>query len=51
LVVFISAFMASNLSFNEKSGAEGRRRLARYSRGRCEKSSKSGTFQAGKIIP
>jgi hypothetical protein len=43
--------MAEKPLLNEKSGASGHRRRARYLRASGEKSSKSGTFRTGKIIP
>jgi hypothetical protein len=51
LVVFISAFMADNLFPNEKSGTSGCRRQRGYLRLSGEKSSKSGMFPTGKMIP
>ncbi|WP_196232913.1 hypothetical protein [Sphingomonas segetis] len=49
-MVFISAFMGVLLS-NEKSGACRHRRRTGYLRVRRRKSSKSGMFWTGKMIP
>jgi hypothetical protein len=51
LVVFISAFMAFDPSENEKRAALQAALVRRYLRARGEKSSKSGRFVTGKIIP
>jgi hypothetical protein len=54
LVVFISAFMARKTSWKEKSGPRAFRPApprVRYLLPDGRKSSKSGTFRTGKIIP
>src|SRR3569623_2436417 len=51
LVVFISAFMAVNLSNQMIKATQACRRERRYSRERGGKSSKTTAFVEGKIIP